>query len=117
MYPAPKIYIDHSDLRKAGNYSQDLVDELSSSALLVTINCEPYKNSDDCTWELEQFRKKFGHDPRTINGGRRIVEVYKSLLPSGACHIIQPGNNGFWFCGNPDRGEKADTFRYGTDEY
>jgi hypothetical protein len=115
--PAPQVYIDHSDLRRAGAYPQDIAHELRRSALLLTVNCEPYLESDFCTWEVAQFREEFSEDPRTPNGARRIVEIYKSLLADGSVPRIQGDNNGFWFCGNPARREPDDTFELGSNEY
>jgi hypothetical protein len=117
MAPAPKLWIDHSELRRAGAYPQDIAQELRHSALLLTVNCEPYLESDFCTWEVAQFRDQFSEDPRAVDGSRRIVEIYKSLLADGSVPRIQSDNNGFWFCGNPERLEPDDTFELGSNEY
>src|ERR1700683_2480426 len=98
LFPPPDIYIDRTNLRKAGAWPDDLRLELRHSAILLTINCEPYFNSDYCKWELDQFRKRFGNDPRTTGGSRRIIEVCKSLLEQGRHPILQVGNTGVWFC-------------------
>lgn len=117
LHPAPKVYIDHSELRKAGAYPQDLARDVRRSALLLTINCMPYLGSDFCKWELDEFRKEFGDDPRTTDDGRRIVEVYKSLLPNGSVPKIQRDASGFWFCGNPEKRETPDTFDCDTKQF
>jgi hypothetical protein len=123
MAPSPTIFMDDSNLRKAGAYPEDLEKALRRSALLLTINCEPYVYADWCVWELEKFRDEFDQDPRTKDGGRRIVEVYKSLLPGGQAPKIQKDNNGIWFCSQPRKGgdvlvdQPARTFERGSEDY
>jgi hypothetical protein len=117
MSPAPCVWMDDSNLRKAGAYPEDLAASLRGSAILLTINCEPYLDSDWCAWELVVFREKFGHDPRTNDGGRRIVEVIKASLPDGSAPIIQPDNSGFWFCGGSNDDPSKDTFEPGSIDY
>ena len=123
MAPSPMVYMDDSSLRKAGAYPEDLESAISSSALLLTINCEPYFSSEWCTFELELFRRRFGLDPRTSDSGRRIVEVYKSLFSDGRVPKIQTDSEGIWFCSGrrPQDDEEAGTpeytFELGDKEY
>jgi hypothetical protein len=124
MAPSPTVFMDDSSLRKAGAYPEDLEKALRQSGLLLTINCEPYFFADWCVWELEKFRDQCGNDdPRTKDGGRRIVEVYKSLRPNGSAPKIQQGNNGIWFCTQPVKGDHLEldhpshTFERGSEEY
>jgi len=116
----PNIFFDESDLPTVGAYPEELKNALHHSALLLTINCEPYFASSFCALERKIFQDVFGQDPRTEeNDLRRIVEVYKSLLANGIEPKIQADSNGFWFCGKPDpkKLELTDTFVPGDDEY
>jgi len=114
--PAPKVWLSESS-RKSGSFKDDIDSAVKDSAVLLTVNCDPYRASTYCIEEKRLFEEQWKPDPKTKRGDRRIVEIIHSLLPTKTPYLNYWDAQPTWFCGNPKKREPEPTFRRGDAEY
>ena len=114
---AGKVWLSQSEHERTGTFVDDIDTAVTQSAVLLTISSDPYKRSAWCIKEKEKFEQKWGEDPRTKRGHRRIVEVIQSLPPNKTAGTHWYDSDPCWFCGNPKYREPESTFRRGASEY
>src|ERR1700674_3598104 len=95
--PDLSIWIDNRDLRRSADYHAKIKEEVQSSALLLTINSDPYLESIFSETEVKHFRESWTAAP--TGEKRKIVQVYQSIGPSGQVPTIDGDLNGHYFCG------------------
>jgi hypothetical protein len=110
------IWMDRKNLRTSDNYRSKIKAEVQSSALLLTINCDPYLNSIFSETEVKHFRESWL--TVTPPGERRIVQIFQNIGPNRKIPAIDGDLNGHFFCGrrkNP--GESGHPFPEDSSDY
>lgn len=107
--PDISIWIDKTNLRRSANYLTTIQDEVRSSALLLTVNSDPYLSSTFCEREVRHFKESWS--TATSQEERPILQIFQSVGPSGIVPKIEGNHNGFFFCVEPKSSiESGDPF-------